>query len=211
MAIPDMKTIGDTIKALRKAKNLKQGELAKRLKMTSAQLCRIEGSKNAPSIKTLARVARALNVSLSELMSDPVSEEPKPVVCSSDATRAYGAPQTDIDADKELSPIRETDDSEEDIKRIKSQIKAKLVAYAQIEEELGLANSTTLPLSFTFSTDERGAEILASTLRNACGIGTMPFSDLPSFLEEKNVRLVQVRAPIEIQSRSFLNQAVTFS
>ena len=203
LAIPDMKTIGDTIKALRKAKNLKQGELAKRLKMTSAQLCRIEGSKNAPSIKTLARVARALNVSLSELMSDPVSEEPKPVVCSSDATRAYGAPQTDIDADKELSPIRETDDSEEDIKRIKSQIKAKLVAYAQIEEELGLANSTTLPLSFTFSTDERGAEILASTLRNACGIGTMPFSDLPSFLEEKNVRLVQVRAPIEIQSRSF--------
>ncbi|MCQ2395759.1 MAG: helix-turn-helix domain-containing protein [Kiritimatiellae bacterium] len=94
-----MKTIGDTIKALRKAKNLKQGELAKRLKMTSAQLCRIEGSKNAPSIKTLARIARALNVSLSELMSDTASEEPKSVVCSSDATREYGAPQSDNEAD----------------------------------------------------------------------------------------------------------------
>ena len=64
-----METIGERIKTLRKGKNLKQGELAKRLKMTSAQLCRIEGSKNAPSVKTLARIAKALEISLSDLMS----------------------------------------------------------------------------------------------------------------------------------------------
>ena len=76
-----MNTIGDKIRAIRKEKNLKQGELAKKLKMTSAQLCRIEGAKNAPSIKTLARIAKALGVSLSELMSDGMpaeSEDPVP-------------------------------------------------------------------------------------------------------------------------------------
>ena len=70
-----MNAIGEKIKAIRKGKNLKQGELAKKLKMTSAQLCRIEGSKNAPSIKTLARIAKALGMSLSELMEDKQIDE----------------------------------------------------------------------------------------------------------------------------------------
>ena len=51
--VPAM-TIGEKIKTLRKTKNLKQGDLARKLGMTPAQLCRIEGAKNAPSVKTLS-------------------------------------------------------------------------------------------------------------------------------------------------------------
>ena len=59
-----MKAIGDKIKAARKSLKLKQSDLAKKLKMTSAQLCRIEGGKNTPSIKTLERIAKALGTTM---------------------------------------------------------------------------------------------------------------------------------------------------
>lgn len=206
LAIPDMKTIGDTIKALRKAKNLKQGELAKRLKMTSAQLCRIEGSKNAPSIKTLARVAKALGVSLSELMSDSMPTEKKTVICSSDDSRVYAASDEVTEKHSDLIPVRQTGEAVDEMENIRSQIHTKISQYANLENDLGIPGATTLPLCFTFSNDERGAEILARTLRDTCAAGTTPFADLPALLESKHVRIVLVRSSIDIQSRSFFEK-----
>lgn len=202
-----MNTIGDKIRAIRKEKNLKQGELAKKLKMTSAQLCRIEGAKNAPSIKTLARIARALGVSLSELMSDGMPAEKKAVVCSSDDVREYAVPLDTTNSASSLIPVRQTEEPVDEMEDIRSQVLSKISQYAEIENELGISCATTLPLCFAFSNDERGAEILARALRSACEAGITPFADLPALLESKHVRIVLFRSSIDIQSRSFFEQS----
>lgn len=198
-----MTTIGKKIKAIRKNKHLKQGDLAKRLKMTSAQLCRIEGSKNPPSVKTLARIAKALNISLSELMdeSQPTSEN---TFCSSDQTRIYGnaEPSNPTSADL-LIPIRKTDDTDSITEAIQEEIIYINKQYIEIENELGIPSATTLPLRYTFSCDERGAEILARAVRTSSEIGTTPFTDLIALLESKNVRIIPIKTSLSIQSRSF--------
>ena len=201
-----MITIGDKIKALRKAKNLKQGELAKKLRMTSAQLCRIEGAKNAPSIKTLARIANALGLSLVELMDEDMPEERQPVICSSDDIRTYADSQTAaVINGSSLIPVRMTNEATDEMTDILNQVNSKIGQYAKIENELGIPSATTLPLCFSFSTDERDAELLARSLRMACNAGGTPFADLPALLESKHVRIIAVHASIEIQSRSFFD------
>lgn len=201
-----MISIGDRIKAIRQAKNLKQGDLAKRLGMTAAQLCRIEGEKHAPSVKTIARVAKALGVSVAELMTGERQRQNAVPPCSSDNTRDYAldanAPK---DSPDKLQAIRETAEPTSELNSIKKQLIQKDAEYANIENELGIVSATTLQLAHPFSPDERGAEILARALRTSCDAGSMPFSDLVGLLESRNVRIVMVKCSPEIQSRAFYN------
>ncbi len=201
-----MISIGDRIKAIRQSKNLKQGDLAKRLGMTAAQLCRIEGEKHAPSVKTIARVAKALGVSVAELMTGEQKQQNPVLPCSSDNTRDYvldaNTPKDGID---KLQAIRETAEPESELKSIKRQLIRKDVEYTSIEDALGIVSATTLQLSHPFSPDERGAEILARVLRTSCDVGSTPFSDLVGLLESRNVRVVMVKCSFEIQSRAFYN------
>lgn len=201
-----MLTIGDKIRALRKAKHLKQGDLAKKLGMTSAQLCRIEGAKHAPSVKTIARVAKALDVSVTDLMSDALPKDAEIKRCSSDEERVYA------DADTSSKPVtdtliavRETAEPDDILADIKRQLIVKEESYTKIEAELGLPSGTTLQLLFPFSCDVRGAEILARSLRTSCDIGSAPFLNLIELLEARNVRICFVKTSNEIQSRSFYN------
>lgn len=201
-----MQTIGDKIRAVRKSKNLKQGELAKRLGMTSAQLCRIEGAKHAPSVKTLARLAKALGVPVSDLVVEVLPKQVVVKPCSSDDTREYAFdPAEDRNADDSLLPVRETAEPIEAIKSIKKQLLQKDSEYLQLENELGIVSATTLQLSYPLSIDERGAEILARVLRVSCDAGSTPFSDLVGLLETRNVRIALVKTIPDIQSRAFFN------
>lgn len=200
-----MQTIGDKIRAIRLSKNLKQGELAKRLGMTSAQLCRIESAKHAPSVKTLARVAKALGIPVSELMTDALPKQPAIRPCSSDDTREYANTAHEQATDSVLTPVRETAEPLEAIASIKKQLLLKDSEYLQLENELGIVSATTLQLSHPLSIDERGAEILARVLRVSCDAGSTPFSDLVGLLETRNVRIVLVKTIPDIQSRAFFN------
>ncbi|CFX15540.1 Cro/C1-type helix-turn-helix domain [Syntrophomonas zehnderi OL-4] len=59
------------IKTLRKAKGLNQGELAKSAGISQTYLCELEKSrKTNPSRDVLVRIAKALSVSVSELLDD---------------------------------------------------------------------------------------------------------------------------------------------
>ena len=201
-----MRTIGDKIRDIRKSKNLKQGDLARKLGMTSAQLCRIEGAKHAPSIKTIARVAKALDISVSDLMNDTIPKEPGHQHGSSDDTRVYPLSQDDFSlADDAFKAVRETAEPSKALDFIKKQLVQKDVEYAKIEATLGVQSATTLQLSYPISIDERGAEILARAVRTSCGTGTTPFSDLVELLESRNVRIVLIKTIPDIQSRSFYN------
>jgi len=50
---------------------MKQSELAKRAGISISYLCEIEKSRTVPSIKTLLKIAKALEVECSELLNHP--------------------------------------------------------------------------------------------------------------------------------------------
>ncbi|HEY3248122.1 MAG TPA: helix-turn-helix transcriptional regulator [bacterium] len=60
--------IGRRIRELRQAKGLTANELARRSGVLRPNVSRLEGGKHVPTIDTLERIARALHVSLVELL-----------------------------------------------------------------------------------------------------------------------------------------------
>jgi transcriptional regulator with XRE-family HTH domain len=63
--------IGDHIRDLRWGRRLKQGELAHRAGIAQNTLSQIELGKTTPSVPTLEKIARGLNLDLSELLEEP--------------------------------------------------------------------------------------------------------------------------------------------
>lgn len=61
--------LGNTLKKVREAKGLSQKELAGLLDMPQPQYSRIEGGKTDPSFSAVAKMAKALGASLSELFN----------------------------------------------------------------------------------------------------------------------------------------------
>lgn len=72
-----MDSIGDNIKKLREQKGLSQKELAGLIGVNPAQYGRVENSKVEPTLKTLLKIASALEVSLDDIVkgkTDPLQE-----------------------------------------------------------------------------------------------------------------------------------------
>lgn len=69
-----MNEIGIRIKLARINKGMKQKELAEKMGIKQAALCQWERGKRKPKIETLERIARALNVSIWELIPE-IDEE----------------------------------------------------------------------------------------------------------------------------------------
>lgn len=67
--------VGNRIKDLRKAKNLSVEELASEAGISVQLLEQIEGGRITPSVATLINLAKALGVSLKELMGDVHTEK----------------------------------------------------------------------------------------------------------------------------------------
>ncbi len=66
-----MKTIGSKIKALRKAKEMTQEELARRADIPYATLLKIENdSVKNPTVNTIQKLAEALGVSIDKLVNN---------------------------------------------------------------------------------------------------------------------------------------------
>ncbi|MGX7593665.1 helix-turn-helix domain-containing protein [Planococcus plakortidis] len=76
-------TIGSNIKAIRKERKLKQGELAKSMGISRSYLSDIENDRKNPSIKTLESLAEKLNVTVfyltsgNKMLSDLTDEDLK--------------------------------------------------------------------------------------------------------------------------------------
>src|ERR1700681_4059043 len=62
--------IGDRLRVLRDKKNLSQGEIEKRSGMLRCYISRVENGHTVPSIETIEKFARALEVPLYELFYD---------------------------------------------------------------------------------------------------------------------------------------------
>ena len=66
--------IGDRLKQLRKAKNLSQGDIENRTGLLRCYTSRVENGRTVPSLETLEKYARALELPMYHLMYD--GEEP---------------------------------------------------------------------------------------------------------------------------------------
>src|SRR5450432_1443835 len=66
--------IGDRLRALREEKKLSQGEIEKRTGLLRCYISRVENGHTVPSIETIEKFARALEVPLYQLFYD--GEEP---------------------------------------------------------------------------------------------------------------------------------------
>ena len=65
-----LKNLGNNIKKLRLSKNISQEELAYKIDSARNFIGCIERAEKSPTIITLAKIANALNVSLSELVQN---------------------------------------------------------------------------------------------------------------------------------------------
>jgi transcriptional regulator with XRE-family HTH domain len=63
-----MKAIGKTIKRLRRQRGWTQIDLANKINLTQSAICQSEMGIITPTIATLRRVAKALGVSVAELL-----------------------------------------------------------------------------------------------------------------------------------------------
>lgn len=74
-----MNTVGARLKELRQQKGLSLRELAKQAHMSHSFIADIEAGRSTPSLDTLQALAKALNVSVSFLIEEAVSQENKNV------------------------------------------------------------------------------------------------------------------------------------
>jgi len=63
-------SIGENIRKYRRKRNLTQKQLGELLELSNTYLSDIENNRTNPSIKTLKKVAKALEVSYIELLED---------------------------------------------------------------------------------------------------------------------------------------------
>ena len=91
--------IGDKLKELREAKKLSQGDVEKRTGLLRCYTSRMENGHTVPSVDTLEKMARALEVPMYRLFTDEAKIE-KPNVSFSKAEPARSTKQ-----DSKLRPF----------------------------------------------------------------------------------------------------------
>jgi transcriptional regulator with XRE-family HTH domain len=62
--------IGDKLKELRETKNLSQGDIEKRTGLLRCYISRVENGHTVPSVDTLEKMARALEIPMYRLFTD---------------------------------------------------------------------------------------------------------------------------------------------
>jgi transcriptional regulator with XRE-family HTH domain len=82
--------IGDQLRALREQKKLSQGDIEKRTGLLRCYVSRVENGHTVPSMETLEKWARALNVPLYQVFCDGKdSAAPEPV--KTETSRLWGS------------------------------------------------------------------------------------------------------------------------
>ena len=184
---------GCAVRRARQAQGLSQVQLAERLGVRPGQLCRLELGRSHPSLRTIERLAAALNTTVERLLAGgqdglaAPQAEPGPVRTERGdyvlVRQGVQEPEMGDAAWKEFL-ARERD-------------------YSRSEDAVRVNSATVLPLTHPFMHDERGAEVLARVMRGELGAGSATFADLPGLLEMHNVRLHVLALPKALQSRSF--------
>jgi len=106
--------IGDTIRNLRLHKGMSQGDIEKRTGLLRCYLSRVENGHTIPSLDTLAKIASAMDVPLSQFFSDSYNDngsKPAPHVSDDEVRfltqiRRYSAGLNDSDRKLVLAMVK---------------------------------------------------------------------------------------------------------
>ena len=60
--------LGKNLKRIRTAKGISQGEISRKLEVDKSFVSNIENGKTNPTLSTIAKIAKAIGVSIGELM-----------------------------------------------------------------------------------------------------------------------------------------------
>ena len=84
--------IGERLRELRVAKHLSQGDIEKRTGLLRCYISRVENGHTVPAIETLEKMARALELSLYQLMydGDEVPKAPIAIASNGDKSQVWG-------------------------------------------------------------------------------------------------------------------------
>jgi transcriptional regulator with XRE-family HTH domain len=83
--------IGERLRELRESKNLSQGDVEKRTGLLRCYTSRVENGHTVPSVETLEKYARALEVPMYKLFLDGDGQPEKPKLPVSNAESMWGA------------------------------------------------------------------------------------------------------------------------
>lgn len=180
-----MINIGELIAAKRKAKGLKQFELAKLAEIAPAQLCKVENGRINPSFNMVERIAAALDSSIPELI---YGEKRK------SSTKANVEDAAESESIKKFGyiPIRSHEpDAAKAIKVLKK---------CADDFVLSSAPNCTLVWKRPYFRFEGAGAALAELLRNDLGLGTAPAGDLASALRYRGVLIEEAKLPKDVGS-----------
>lgn len=180
-----MINIGELIAAKRKAKGLKQFELAKRAEIAPAQLCKVENGRVNPSFNMVERIAAALDSTIPQLL---YGEKRK---CARKIDEEDAAESESVSKSVYI-PIRSHEPDA--AKAIKA-----LTADAEGVEQT-VAPDCTLVWNKAHVKFEGAGAALAEELRNDLGLGTAPVGDLASSLRYRGVVIVEAKLPKAVGS-----------
>jgi transcriptional regulator with XRE-family HTH domain len=94
--------IGDRLKSIRESKNLSQGHIEKRTGLLRCYISRVENGHTVPSIETLEKLARAMEIPLYQLFYDGSDPKMLPAVKNSDEIRMSSRDQRAVDRLKKI-------------------------------------------------------------------------------------------------------------
>lgn len=212
--------IGGTVRRLRERLGMRQGDLAKKTGMSAAQLCHIEKERNAPSVRTLRRIADALGVPLAELAAGggdaagtDARHRPEPMpsqclLCAEESAapfRTAGGPIPPDDGDPEpdfvasLRPIG-TDSLSKLPPAARAQVRRRILEYRELERRAGVPTSPSLPLDYPAEIGTEDADALARAVRRAAGIADAVLFDSIELLENKGLRVVAADLPESVDA-----------
>jgi transcriptional regulator with XRE-family HTH domain len=94
MPVGGTMVIGDKVKMLREQKNLSQGAIEKRTGLLRCYLSRVENGHTVPSVDTLEKLARALEVPMYRLFTEEEHVK-KPNILAELVSRRAGNPKNE--------------------------------------------------------------------------------------------------------------------
>ena len=192
--------IGTLIRAWRQKRNLIQKELAGAVGMNSTQMWSIENDRNSPSIRTVARIADALHITLPELLSPPPEDGlPSPPVTQPQNFKVLQVNKTD------LVQILRTDSNHTLDQTSIARLGQKLTQAVDLENQHQVEVPTDLPLAFPFSHSESGAAQLARAVRAHLDVGSAIIHDVRILFETHGVRILEVSLPKKMEAATFYN------
>ena len=184
--------LAECVRGWRKAKGLKQFELARRAAMSPAQLCQIENGRVSPSFQMVERLAAALDLDVVGLISGKTGARSEKVPVTEAHETAFA----------EYLPLRA---HEPDAVRVLKLIVDDEHRFDVMDDERGVASNCSISLNRVRLSCAGAGAALAEELRADLGLGTAPLGDFAAALEFRGVRIHRVKMAKSAASVAFWN------